>query len=403
MNRFPRLAAAAGLFLAAIALAAQAPELKPVVKGEDKSEKGDDKVDKGAVKKEDKGLKPAVKGGDKGDDKQPKPTYISEFAGRSFDQWKADLKHADPSIRAEAIIGVSQFGSSTTEVVPLLLDRILDRDASPRVKAVMALTFIDIKDRDIPKVIDAMTRRVAEDTQAIIRYQALVALDQRYADHAHARNSVGVLLKSAADPSVWEIRRLSISCLRRCGLEKGNGPEARVSVALVTAAQDAASRVRLEAIISLGVMGQPTDPAIFKEVERALQLAVRDRDKVVGIWAQVSLMALADKVPDSMLHNLARGLTNSETRIRAQTVRAIGALKDRGKPCTPALLKALEDKDTEVIAEACMALANIGDKGEKVVKTLTDLSKNKEADENIRDLAKESLEVLMQTKKKPMP
>lgn len=328
------------------------------------------------------------------------PSVVSEVGGKTFDQWKQDLKHPDPSVRAEAIIAISQFGAATVDAVPLLLDRCLDRDASPRVKAVIALTFIEIAEKDIPKVIDTLALRVGDDTQSIVRYQAATALNLRFADHKHARNAVSGLLKGAADQAAWEIRRACVMALRRCGVDPANGPEPRVTQALVRALQDPTSRVRAEAAIGLGAMGRPGDEILLGQVLRALQGVLRDREKSVGIWAQVSLMALADKVSDSQLETLAKGLSSSDMRIRAQTTRAIGALRERGQPCVGALLTALQDKEREVILEACVSLGNVGDRGPKVVAALTELSKSKDAADEVRELAKMTLEQLTKPKDK---
>ena len=57
--------------------------------------------------------------------------------------------------------------------MPLLLDRCQDRDASPRVKAIIALRLIPVDPQDVPKVVDALARRVSptDESQAIVRYE----------------------------------------------------------------------------------------------------------------------------------------------------------------------------------------------------------------------------------------
>src|SRR5271170_1103349 len=64
---------------------------------------------------------------------QTMPPVVSEVDGRTFDEWKNDLQHADPSTRAEAVLALVHFGPRTAEAVPLLLKRCLDSDPSPRV------------------------------------------------------------------------------------------------------------------------------------------------------------------------------------------------------------------------------------------------------------------------------
>ena len=148
----------------------------------------------------------------------------------------------------------------------------------------------------------------------------------------------------------------------------------------------------MEAAIGLGSMGRPSDPVLLATVENALHSAVRrDRDKAVVIWSQVSLMALADKVPVAMLDSLAKGITNADPRLRVHTIHALGAMGSRAKAHVPELVAALGDKEKDVVAAACVALGQMGDPGPRAVAALTDLSASKETDEALAALPRPPL------------
>src|SRR5262245_10969041 len=81
----------------------------------------------------------------------PKPTAPpSEVEGKTLNEWKAELKHPDPGNREYAIRAITLFGPASPEVVTLLLDRCLDRDMSPRVRAVQALGILELNKDDAP-------------------------------------------------------------------------------------------------------------------------------------------------------------------------------------------------------------------------------------------------------------
>lgn len=323
----------------------------------------------------------------------------SEVAGRTFDQWKADLKHPDPSVRSEAILTLLQFGAPSSEVIQLLIDRSHDRDASPRVKAIILLTMLEVPKKDVPAVVKALVQRLADDSQSIIRYQAAVALD-RFADEPSAKIAIGPLLKCSEDAATWEIRKLAVALLRRVGQDPTLGPEYRISQALINAARDPTAGVRLEVAMSMGALGRPADTVMWATTEKVLQGLARDRDPVVGLWANVSLQCLADNFSEERLHAIAVYLRSPQQRMRVQAARAIGVMGTKASSAVPDLLKALDDKDSEVVFEACNALAGARDVSPKVMTALTDLSKRENAGKAVRDLAARTIEELNKPPKK---
>ncbi len=321
-------------------------------------------------------------------------SLITEFAGKTFDQWKHDLKHPDPSVRVEAIVAVTQFGKLTTETVPILLDRCLDRDASPRIKAIMALSFIEINKKDIPKVVESLAKRINEDGQAIARYHAALSL-QRFTEESSAKAAITPLIRASHDTTSYEIRSLSISLLRQIARDTIKGPPYAVSDALVRAAKDPAGEVRLEVAMGLGALGRSADSQMQESIERTLTTMTRDRDKAVCLWAYVGLLAHSDKVNESQVMAIAQPLVGDpSTRLRLHSARALGAVGAKAKVAIPTLLRALDDKDEEVVAEAIVALGAIGESNERVLKSITELSTRAKTDDAIKKLAKSTLEQL---------
>jgi HEAT repeat protein len=295
--------------------------------------------------------------------------------GRTLAQWMADLKHPDPSKRAEAIISLLGFGPGAVDAVPGIIDRCRDGDASPRAKAVIVLKLMHVRERDIPKIVDALARRLSEDPQTIIRYEAAQGL-VRYADEA--RSAIPALIKGMEDPGCWEIRHTCIIALRRAAFDPKTGPDPRATQALVRALRDPVSKVRMEATLSLGAMGAPQDPHLLATVVNALQSQLGYKDKILSLWTHVSLMALDDKVTDKSLEAILKLLQSPERDIRVQALVALGAMGSKARTCVPAVVDALHDKESEVIMAACAALPHMGDRSGRVLDPLIKVSQRKE-------------------------
>jgi HEAT repeat protein len=304
---------------------------------------------------------------------RPPVIHTSEVAGKTLAQWMADLKHPDPSVREEAIRAVTLFGPEASKAVPLLVDRLRDNDASPRVKACVALSMVEISKADIPAVVRALAQRVQEDTQSIVRYYAAVALIRFGED---AKPAVQALALRVSDGASWEIRHACVVALRRAGRDARGVPHPGVTRALLEALRDPTLQVRFEAVTALGALGQPEDPALLSTVLRAMEDRLHDRDKTVQIWAMVGLMAL-DKVNDAHVQAIIKFLKDrsQEPRVRIQAARALGTMGKKARGGVEALVSVLDDKEM-VVAAACASLAEIGDPGPEALAALAEMLKN---------------------------
>jgi HEAT repeat protein len=300
-----------------------------------------------------------------------KPPIPREIGGKTFAQWKQDLYHADPSVRANAITVIPGFREDAMEAVPRLVELTADRDASPRVKSVLALKFMGIKGTDRQRVVKALGERITHDTQAIVRYEAAQALIRFGAD---GREVVGDLVKGIGDTSTWELRHACILALIVAGVDETKGPDPRVTDALLLRINnfyEPTFQVRLEAIIALGALGRPQDPKKLQQVVAGLKQNFNSSNKAIKIWSHVSLMALEDKVNNKDLDTIAGYLTDPERDVRVQAVTALGALQGKAHDYLPKIFDMLRrEKEPQVQEAVCNALGRMGDKSDKVLQNL---------------------------------
>jgi HEAT repeat protein len=328
-------------------------------------------------------------------------TQVEKVGDKKLSQWIADLRNSDPSVREEAIRAITFFGPAAAEAVPALLDRLHDSDASPRAKSIVALSIIlkatKIDDAVRSKVVAALGEKMQTDNQAMVRYNAAVALSMIGKD---TKGALPGLLHGMEDQASWEIRRVAIAAIIEAGATK-TGPDPRATRALLASVEDRAAQVRLEAVLALGQMGRPDDGALLDRTLRVLKSMTADKDKTVDIWARLSLMALVDKVDDADLQFLSKCAKIGEvSRTRVQAVRALGTVGVKTKTVVPQLVDLLSDADSAVAGNACVALGGIRDPGANAEKALTDLSVNKEASEEVKKAALKALDDIKKGKGK---
>jgi HEAT repeat protein len=320
----------------------------------------------------------------------------TEVGGKTLSHWVSELKHTDPSVRESAIKALPHFGSAATDVVvPHLLDRFHDSDACPRVRAVAILRLVPVADKDVPKVVAALNTRLLEDPQAVIRYEAAVTL-QRFGEES--RGALPGLLQCVNDRATFALRQACAAALKQAGRDSKGVPVREATLALLKALHDPAQEVRLEAVLALGQMGRPAEP-LLAQVVKELQGMQGDRDKVVQIWAQVSVMAL-DKVTEPGVGFLVKHLKHPEMEVRVNAIQALGTVGTKARSAVPNLIDALGDKEVGVVVLVCQALVALGDGGPKVINALTELSENKKAEEPIQKAAARAADLL---KNQPRP
>ena len=306
------------------------------------------------------------------DDLLPSQDIPRQIGGKTYEQWKEDLKHPDPSVRANAITVMPYFRERAMDAIPIIVDRTHDQDASPRVKAVMALGMMAIRGTDRSKVVDALGTRVSKDSQAIVRYEAAHVLLRFQPEEV--RRVIGDLVRGLGDTSTWELRQECIKALILAGVDEKTGPDARVTDALILRTKplyEPTVQVRLQAIMALGAQGRPQDPNKLRTVYGALKENYTSRNIPVKIWSHVSVMALEDKVNDKDLAMIADYLKHEDRDARSHALMALGALQSKSHEYIGRILETLRgERETSVQQAGCSALGRMGDKSDKVLRTL---------------------------------
>jgi HEAT repeat protein len=333
-----------------------------------------------------------------------RPTFSAtqEVEGRTLEKWVTDLQHADPSVREKALAVIPAYDSAS-QYVKNIVPLVHDEDLGPKVKAIMALGLIEIDSHDVPAVVAALSRILNSEEQHAAKLQAALTLS-RFGNEA--KEAVPSLIKGANDAGSWQIRKASIIALRRIGVDPKKGADDAATRALCRAAQfDKAFQVRVEAVQALGFMDRPPNPKELDYVRGVLTKLATERnesEKVIALWAHVSLMAL-DKVTDEGLKTVTKNLTMKETvPVRGNAVLAMGTLGVRAKSVVKSLIPMLDDKDLGVAMTTCWAFVSIGDKNQEILDAMTKMLDRKDLDEAGKTQVKAAIEELKNSNKSEM-
>ena len=313
-----------------------------------------------------------------------------DVGGKTFEEWKKELKDLDPSVRANALVAIVQFkqrDQAAANIVGVLQG---DRDASPRVKAAYALRMIRPSPADRLRVIQALGYAISHDPQGVVRYEAVVSLMWHCPlKGKEERAIIQDILVSVGVPITFDLRGACIETLMAVGVDPDTGPDPRVTRALIERASpghEPTAQVRLKAIMALGIMGRPQKPSDWDQVRIILSSASKIRglhNKTIRMWSHVSLMALEEKVNEKDLKEIAGYLKEHEAAIRVQAVTALGALEGKSKAYIPDLCdmvlrpKKPED-DTMVLLSIATALGHMKNNGDRVQRTLIHLTEFEE-------------------------
>lgn len=298
-----------------------------------------------------------------------------ELGGKTMDQWIADLSHRDPSVKVAAIVVIPQFRDPMGKAVPRLVDMLRDGDASVRVKAAYALRLMGILPVHQLAVIKGLGRCIAQDEQAVVRYEAAVTLMRFGKLRGEERVVIPELMGNVGSRNTFELRHICIMALITAGVDD-KGPDPRVTDALIlrcSPLRESADQVRLAAIMALGALGRPQRPA---DLAKSIGILKQDfnfksRNRAIRMWTHVALMALENKVNETELKAIVKNLYEKEAAIRLQTFIALGALEDKAHAYVDEICTILrKEKDASVKAAAATALGRMGNKGTRVLNTL---------------------------------
>ena len=322
-------------------------------------------------------------------------------AGKTLEQWIKELKHADPSVRENAVRTLHLFGPRASKAIPDIIHMTgSDYDVSLRVNGCIALMTLEIDKKDEAAAVQALVKQLTDNPQAVVRLHAAMALG-RFKEGAKA--AIPGLIAATRDRGSWEIRKAAVGSLARVSKDKVTGPDPRATAALLDALKDYGAKVRLEAVMALGSMGKPASEMTRQTVMRALQNELRDRDPTIGVWCYVGMMAL-DRMADTYLAEIIKFLKKGDVPTRTHAARALGMVGPEVKKQMPrkkvdelvtALVSALKDPEASVAEMAAWSLgesAQSFDPGDEATSVLTELTKNEKLDGSVKVMAFAALE-----------
>jgi HEAT repeat protein len=335
------------------------------------------------------------------------PGEEKEIGGKKVKQWVADLRHADPGVRENAIRTLMLFGGEARKAAGKgLVLELTDKDPSLRSNAAIAIGAIGLEGDDAKDGIKALGQVVERDQQAAVRVHAAATLAGFGPAARAAIPQLVVALRDSAYAS-WEVRRAAAIALGTVATDAKEGPSPQAINALIAAVRgDPCTKVRLHALTSLIYLGRPPaapapgtdDPqkAPLREAQAtalrgekaALEHVTRDPDKFVQLWARVALMRI-DKVSESHLIQIGLMLKSPDVALRVNAAQALGAVGTEARSQVPNLITALKDKDSAVVAAAAAALANMGEDAQVALPALKELSEG--ADETLKAVAQEAM------------
>jgi HEAT repeat protein len=310
------------------------------------------------------------------------------IGGKKLDQWIAEIRSQDPSVREKAIRAVALHGKEGRKACRALIVELGDQDVSLRVNAVMTLGVVGFDEENVKKGVEALGRLVANDPQQIVQLQAAATLTTIGPD---AKPAIPQLVQAVKNTyTSWEVRKAAALALRTVAIpsKENDGPDPRAVNALKFALNDISTEVRLEALMSLIFLGNPTDPVDLQSEKLALEKAIKDKDKLVSLWARVAFIRI-DKI--SELHMIAIGqmLKAPEVIVRVNAASALGMIGPEAGTQVPLLIEALNDKEETVVAAAIGALGLMGEEAEKAITALTPFTQGQ--NEALKLLANEAI------------
>jgi len=278
----------------------------------------------------------------------------------------ADLSDRDWQVRRSAAEALGESGSTDKAVIAALTTALKDPDSRVRRSAADAIGNIGEKARSaVPALIEAL-----DDIDPGVIAAAARAAGQMGTRASRAADELTALL----DHDDARVRAAASASLGNLGRRASKS-----AVELNTRLDDPDPNVRAAAAISLGQLGPRSDASVTDLIRSLGDDDDRVRDAASGALARLGKKA----VP-----NLVRALQNGNPIFLQAVVDTLGRT---GPPAVPELSTTLLEDHTPDIARgyAAMALAQIADRDDSVIETLTRALDDKSP--SVRRSAAESL------------
>jgi HEAT repeat protein len=342
---------------------------------------------------------------------KPPPKYkVGSILGKNLSQWVEEIKDRDKGKAENAIRTVILFGQQDAQrAVPVMVAEMKKPppiDTSIRVNITIALGVIlsgdpkefDFNPKDKQDAV-AVLKRALTDNQSIVKMRAAEALGRMGWD---ARDAVPALILTSKDQFTWETRCASALALGAVARdpEGKTRPDKNAIQALYNLLQDETAQVKLAAVKSLAQLGPHKDKEDLKLLNRYLDpVALKDRDKSVRVWAEMTLMA-SNGVDEKRLRHIGTLLHSpDDVTARVQAANALGRVGQEAASQVDNLLKALKDSDEEVVGWAAWALGRMGTKARPAIPVLQMMIKTD--NRNLKQQFEQSIDAIEGKTKSP--
>jgi HEAT repeat protein len=280
------------------------------------------------------------------------PLCAQSFLGKSTLTWTQELERPEESARRNAAYALGKLGSQAAQSIPNLLER-LQKDSSPKVREAAAFALGEIGRESI---------------------------------NAAANQKLVPVLANALKDENSLVRRSAAFALGNLGNDAAAALDA-----LDSAMSDPVPAVRQNVAWALGKLGGDSLPSIRKALVDTDSLVQRDGATALASFDPKAARPALDDLLGLCLKN------NSEVRKAALGV-IVKIVGPDDKAAVAPLRQALLDPDSEVRANAALALSNIGGKNalaalpllRNAMRTSVDVDLRRQAAVAIRNIGPEA-------------
>ena len=288
------------------------------------------------------------------------------------------LKDESAYVRGYAAYALGKIGKAAEPVADALIDNVFDEDPLVRRATLRALRAIDppvektmpvviriLKEGDMSMIIPALRSIADEGKDAVPRlrqvlqheeaeyeeaqYWACVVLADIGPDAAPAAGDIAKVLK-AKDPDTRLQALLALGSI-------GEPSKAATQDILGVASSDEFPHVRYAAIYALGTIGTNDD------VDEKLQGWMKSDDaflRVVSAWAVGRNNPDDENIVGAAVATIVKAFESDDVDVRRAAARAMVEFDVDHATVAPLLVKALQDEDDTVVANAIAALSAFG-------------------------------------------
>ncbi len=300
---------------------------------------------------------------------------VGEGAATAVPKLTAALEDERPKVRGYAAYALGRIGKPALAAADKLIELAFDKEVLVRRAALRALRLIDppqektmplvmkvLEQGDMSVIIPALQSLAEQGKDAVPRlrnalkheqaqYWACLVLAEIGPDAAEAVPEIQEVLK-AQNPDV------RLEALVALG-EIGPGAKPSVPAIVALAGSDEFKHVRYAAVYALGKIG--TDDAAAKLLHEGMK-SDDEFLRTISSWALARNNPANKELVAEAVGLIVNAFGSEDVHVRQAAARAMVEFDVDREVVAPLLVKALQDKDPTVVANAIAALASLGPK-----------------------------------------